>query len=169
MKYLFHTYNTIYVRMYSGLCTLIYKQGFICIFEKDLTGHFGLICLYVSYKKDTCFYKKDIVLIKIQSITKIGVLLFLRQTRCDCMLWSAPWFYCVFCEFLHISSNHSCLKCSIFSKLLQIMFRYIVLQTFTDCLLHQYMHTFCYIDMPNVTASYGMTLDFVTFFGNFDI
>ena len=49
-------------------------------------------------------------------------ILIYRHARYDCKLWNAHWFYWVFLGiFIHFIDDHSCLKCCIFTKLLQIM------------------------------------------------
>ena len=48
-------------------------------------------------------------------------ILIYRYTRCDCKLWNASWFYCVFKEFSYIIDENPCLEYCIFH------------QTFTDC------------------------------------
>ena len=73
------------------------------------------------------------------------------HARCDCMLWNALWFYCVFWVFSYTIYDHLCLNCCISTKL---------------SLGIQFMHTNI-SNMPDVTASYGIPLDIVTIFANF--
>ena len=40
--------------------------------------------------------------------------------RCDCKLWNALWFYCIFLVFSYIIDDH-CLKYCLFTKLSQIV------------------------------------------------
>ena len=40
-----------------------------------------------------------------------------QHATCDCMLWNAHWFYCVFLVFSYIIIDHSFLNCCISTKL----------------------------------------------------
>ena len=49
-------------------------------------------------------------------------ILIYRYARCDCKLWNALWFYCVFWVFSYIISDHSSLNCCISTKLSLIVY-----------------------------------------------
>ena len=73
-------------------------------------------------------------------------ILIYRHVRCACKLWNEFWFYCAFWVFSYIFDDHSYLNCCISTKL-SLMCN------------NQY-----YVKMLVVTASYGMPLNFCTFF-----
>ena len=87
-------------------------------------------------------------------ITKLSQPVFLINThiliyshaRCDHKLWTAKWFYYIFWVFSYIFDDHSYLNCCI-------------LQTFTK---HVVRHTLWCINLPDVTAGYRTSLDFVS-------
>ena len=82
-----------------------------------------------------------------QNVCLINIhILIYQHARCDCKLWSAQWFYCVFWVFSHITD-----KMSVSSPNFHRM-----------CVLS--IHTFWYINMSGVTASYGALCDFIVFF-----
>ena len=62
--------------------------------------------------------------------------------RCNCKLWNAIWFYCVFFGYFH-SLLTSIRVCSVVSPL----------NFHRLCVL--LMYTFWYVNMPNETAGYG--------------
>ena len=67
------------------------------------------------------------------------------HARCNCVLWSDPWFCCVFQEFSYIVDDYLCLKYCIFTKLSQIV-----------CLI---IYTFWYVNIPNLTVGCGWFSD----------
>ena len=73
------------------------------------------------------------------------------HVRFDWKLWNILWFYYVFWAFSYIILDHSCLNyCFISTKISLIV-----------CLIE---NIYWYINMPDVTANYGIHLDFITFF-----
>ena len=54
-------------------------------------------------------------------LIKTHILIYLFA-KCNCNLWKAFWFYCVFLGFSYIIDKHSCLKYCIFTKLSRIVF-----------------------------------------------
>ena len=73
--------------------------------------------------------------------------------KCICKLWNAIWFNCVFWIFFHtlMTTIH--------------VWKVVSAPNFhRTCICLMYI--FWYINMPNVTASYGTFLDLITFFGN---
>ena len=71
--------------------------------------HFCLIsCIFTKLSQNVCLINTHI--------------LIHRYVRCDCKLWSALWFYCVFWVFSHIIDCYSCRNRFIFTKLLQTVY-----------------------------------------------
>ena len=49
-------------------------------------------------------------------------ILMYQYARCNCKLWKAIWFYCIFWVFSYIFIEHSCLNCCISTKLSLIVY-----------------------------------------------
>ena len=80
-------------------------------------------------------------------LIKTHILIY-RHARCNCKLWKALWFYCVFWVLSYIIDEFSCLKYCIFTKLSQIVYL-INIQIFLcqhakcDCRLWKVFYSIC--------------------------
>ena len=105
-----------------------------------------LTCVFKKYHKNEphLFLVKGIFTKLSQNLCLINTHICMYQyVRCDCKLWNALWFYCVFWVFSYIIDDNSCLKYCTFTKLSWIVY------------------------VPNVTASYGGLSDSIAFFWDF--
>ena len=128
-------------------------------FRVRFSGQVGntALCLKIHHKNELHLHLEAPIFTKhSQTVCLVNThILIYWNARCDCMLWNAYWFSYFFLVFSYIIDDHSCLNCCISV--------YFLHQTFTDCISNQYW----YVKMPDVTASYGTLLDFITYSGIF--
>ena len=106
---------------------LIFETVFLAVLEKrhKNEGHLCLVA-HIFIKLEQNVYLVNIHILKYW------------DARCGYKLWKFPWLCCVFCEFSHIISNHSCLICWIFTKLSQTVYL-----TNTHNLVYRYARCDC--------------------------
>ena len=100
----------------------LYKHLWLC--QSNFTVFLGKIdnttlCLKEKYYKNEWFLRLVThIFTKLkQNVCLINTHIFIYQNaRCDCMLWKAIWFYCIFCLFSYIIDGHAYLKYYISTK-----------------------------------------------------
>ena len=104
---------------------ILYYRGPIFDYWDSLFGQGKNIalCLKMISKTLTAFEFGCTLLQQIlQNVWLINThILIYWHVRCNCELWKALWFYCVFWVFSYFIDEFSCLKYCIFTKLLQIV------------------------------------------------
>ena len=78
-----------------------------------------------------------------------------RHAGCDCKLWNALWFYCVFWIFSYIIIDHSCLNFCISNKLSLIVY-----------LINIYVHARCDCQLGKTSWIYYFFCEFCTNLAN---
>ena len=110
--------------------SFVWYQIVILVILSFIYYSFMQICLTVGYKFWFIFQLRKITCRKSHGMDyRLFVLCLINTSilvcwhvRCDCKLWNATWFCCVFLEFSYLIDDHLCLKYFIFTKLLQIVY-----------------------------------------------
>ena len=107
-----------YTSLCRGLENLL-KVRYIILVDPNVVGFLKVI----SQKWEALCLVPHIISKLTQNVYLINThILIYWHARCDCTLWNAIWFYCVFWVFSYIIDDLSCLNCFISTKLALVVY-----------------------------------------------